>query len=265
MNNETKSKNPLLEKVQIPGEKFRLPSGGLFYNNNELDKSIKDGEIFINPMNAIDELILKSPDKLLSGEAVVEIINRCVPEVEDPEQLLAKDVDYILMCLRMVSYGPEVVLAATHDCEKAKEHSYSLPIRPLLQKTKPIDPTALKKYKVKLSNGQVVELNPPRYYSTIKLYEAFGGIDNEEVDTDTMGMQLLENIADMIQSVDSHEDRDNIIEWLKQVRVGDVEAISNKVTELSDWGLDPIIEVKCKDCKKEMKVSVPVNPIAFFI
>ena len=265
MSDITKTKNPLLEKVQIPGERFRLPSSGLFYQKDELDENVKEGEVFINPMNAMDELILKSPDKLLSGEAVVEIISRCVPEAKNPEQLLAKDVDYILMCLRMVSYGPEVTLAATHTCKEAEEHSYSVPVRPLLQKTTPIDPTALKKYKVKLSNGQVVELNPPRYFSTIKLYQAFGGIDNEEVDTDTMGLQLLENVADMIQSVDEHEDRDDIIEWLKLVRVGDVELISNKVTELSDWGLDPIVDVKCKDCKKEMKVSVPVNPIAFFI
>lgn len=257
-------KNPLLEKVQIPGEKFRLPSSGLFYSDGELHDSVKDGEIFINPMNAMDELILKSPDKLLSGEAVVDIIKRCAPEVTNPEQLLAKDVDYILMCLRMVSYGPEVHISATHSCKKAKEHSYSFPVRPILQRTKLIDPTAVKKYKITLSNGQVVEINPPRYFSTIKLYQVFGASSDEEFNIDEMGKQLLENVADMIRSVDNHNDKEDIIEWLQQVRVGDVEKISEKVAELSDWGLNQIVETECKDCKKKMKVSVPVNPIAFF-
>lgn len=61
-------KNPLLEKVQIPGEKFRMPSGGIFYNKGELEENIEEGEVYVHPMNAMDELTLKSPDKLLSVE-----------------------------------------------------------------------------------------------------------------------------------------------------------------------------------------------------
>lgn len=259
-------KNPLLEKVQIPGEKFRLPSGGLFYEDDELDSSVENGEVFVNPMNAIDELNMKSPDKLLSGESVIEIIERCIPDVKNPKQLLAKDVDYLLMCLRMVSYGPDVNLTATHDCKNAKEHSYAVPIRPILQATKPIDPTSLKKYQLTLGNDQVVKLNPPRYMSTIKLYQLFGLEENEvEFDPEKMGAQLLDNIADMIKSVDDHENRKDIVEWLKAIRIGDVESISEKITDLSDWGLDHVIDVKCRDCKKELNLQVPINPIAFFI
>lgn len=262
---QTERKNPLLEKVQIPGERFRLPSSGLFYEDDELDESVKDGEIFINPMTAMDELVLKSPDKLLSGESVVEVITRCLPEVRKPQQLLAKDVDYILMALRMVSYGPTVDITQAHDCDDAKEHSYSISIRPLLQRTKPIDPTAVKKYHLEISTGQVVKLNPPRYYSTMKLYQIFGLQEEEGANLEEMSISLLENVSEMIRSVDGHTDRNDIIEWLKTVRVGDVESISHKITELSDWGLDPTFNVECKDCGKEMTVSVPVNPIAFFI
>ena len=39
--NSNEQLNPLLQKVQIPGEKFRLPSGGLFYNDGELDESVR--------------------------------------------------------------------------------------------------------------------------------------------------------------------------------------------------------------------------------
>ena len=259
----TDRKNPLLEKVQIPGERFALPSGGLFYEDGEIDENVKDGEVFVNPMNAMDELVLKTPDKLLSGESVVEIIKRCAPEVLKPEQLLAKDIDYLLMALRKVSYGPNVDLTVKHDCEESKEHSYSFPIQPILRTVKKIDPTSLKKYKVTLSNGQVVKLNPPRYMSTVKLYQVFG-LEADQLTTEQMGERLIDNIAEMIRSVDEHDDQNDINEWLKKIRVGDVETISDKIAELSDWGLDPVIETECKDCGEKMNVSVPVNPIAFF-
>jgi len=253
--------NPLLEKVQIPGEKFRLPSGGLFYTAGELHEYVKDGEVFVNPMTAMNELTLKSPDKLLSGEAVIEVFGKCIPEISNPSELLAKDVDYLLMCLRMVSYGPNIDLKVTHDCENAKEHLYSIPIRPILQTTKQIDPTAIKNFKVTISNGQVVLLHPPKFLATVALYQLFG---SDDFDTETVGEKLLDNIASMIISVDNHKQRDDITEWLKTIRVGDVQLIGEKVGEISDWGIDPIQSTKCKDCKKVLEVSVPVNPIAFF-
>lgn len=261
----TERKNPLLERVSIPGEKFRLPSGGLFYNNGELDSSVKEGEVTITPMNAMDELILKSPDKLLSGEAITDVFARCLPDVNKPDDLLAKDVDFLLMALRMISYGPTIELRQTHDCEDAKEHSYSVPLRGIIQKSKSIDPTTLDNYKLELESGQVVELHPPRYLATIKVYQMFGlDASMDEVDNQKLGEQLIESIGEMISSVDGHTDAADIQEWLKAIRVGDVQMISDKVAELSDWGVDPVATVKCKDCGEEMEILVPINPISFF-
>ena len=255
-------KNPLLEKVQIPGEKFRMPSGGIFYKKGELEENIENGEVYVHPMNAMDELTLKSPDKLLSGEAVIEVFKRCIPEVTIPSELLAKDVDYLLMCLRMVSYGPNIELSFKHACEDAKDHSYSFPIRPILQATKPIDPTTVKNFRVETSNGQVVALHPPKYLPTIKLYQVFS--NDSQFDTEVLGEQLIENVASMIETVDDYNDAKHILEWLKTIRVGDVQTIGDKITELSDWGLEQEQTVSCKDCGEEIEISVPVNPIAFF-
>lgn len=260
-----KRQNPLLERVSIPGETFRLPSGGLFYKNNELDSSVKNGEVTVHPMNAMDELVLKSADKLLSGEAVTDVFKRCVPDVLSPEELLAKDVDFLLMALRMISYGPTLDLVAKHDCENAKEHTYKIQLRDILQKTKPIDPTSLERYKITLDGGQVVELHPPRYLATIRIYQMFGFDANmEDVDTAKLGEQVIDSIAEMVSTVDGHDDQDDIKEWLKAIRVGDVQLISDKVTELSDWGIDPLTTVKCKDCGEDLELVVPINPISFF-
>jgi len=257
-------KNPLLEKVTIPGEKFRVPSGGLFYLHGELDDSVKDGEVMLHPMNAVDELHLKSPDKLLSGDAVVDVLRRCLSDVAKPEELLAKDVDFILMCLRLISYGPNFDLVTTHDCKEAKEHKYSVPLRPIIQSTKPIDPTQLSKYQLTTESGQVVRIHPPKFLATVKLYEQFGKDLSTDEEFEKLGIQLIDSIAEMIRDVDGHEDKNDIKEWLKTIRVGDVRQISDKVAEMSDWGIDPTFTVKCKDCDKDMSVFVPINPVSFF-
>ncbi len=257
-------KNPLLEKVNIPGEKFRIPSGGLFYEHGELDDSVKNGEVMIYPMNAVDELHLKSPDKLLSGDAVIDVLRCCLLDVTKPEELLAKDVDFILMCLRLISYGPDFELVATHDCDEATEHKYSVPLRPIIQGTKPIDPTQLSKYQITLDGGQVVRIHPPKFLATVRLYEHFGKDLETDAEFESLGIQLIDSIAEMIRDVDEHDEKEDIKEWLKTIRVGAVRQISDKVAELSDWGLDPTFVVECKDCEKEMSVFVPINPVSFF-
>lgn len=257
-------KNPLLERVSIPGERFRLPSGGLFYKNGELADGIKDAEITVTLMTAMEELVLKSPDKLLSGEAIIDVFRKCLPDVNRPEDLLARDVDFLLMALRMISYGPNLELTQTHTCEEAKEHAYNIPLRGIIQNSKPIDPTALKNYELKLDGGQVVKLHPPRYLATIKVYQMFGAEADPNVDPQELGVQLIESIAEMISDVDGHSDKADITEWLKSIKVGDVQTISDKVAELSDWGVDPIVTVKCKDCGEEQDIVVPINPISFF-
>ncbi len=263
---QVKRTNPLLAKVTIPGETFRLPSSGLFYTSGELDDSVKDGEVMVNAMTAMDELLLKSPDKLLSGESVTDVIANCLPDVRKPAELLAKDIDYLLMCLRLVSYGPNIELTQSHDCEDAKEHSYSVPLRPFVSNAKPLDPTSLDRYKIKLSNGQVCDLHPPRFIQTIKVYQLFGTRANEEeIDAKVLGEQLIETIGDMVDAVDGHTNRDDIQEWLKQLRVGDVQKISDAIAELSDWGADPIAHVECKDCGEKFDLVVPVNPVSFFM
>ena len=87
--------NPLLERIRIPGETFTLPSQGIFYKNGELDDDSKNGEVYIYPMVTYDEIVLKTPDKLFSGEAITEVFQRCVPQIKKPMELLAKDVDFI--------------------------------------------------------------------------------------------------------------------------------------------------------------------------
>jgi hypothetical protein len=115
----TTNQNPLLQKIKIPGKRFRLPSRGLFYTQGELEDGVVDGEIIVYPMTSIDEMYLRSPELLFNGEAIDIVIKRCCPEIKKPLQLVSKDVDFILACLRVVSYGNSYTIKT--KCPKCEE------------------------------------------------------------------------------------------------------------------------------------------------
>ena len=67
------SENPLLSKLNMPGATFKLPSCGLFYTSGEITPDVVDGEVHVQPMTGYDELLLKSPDMLFSGQGVNKV------------------------------------------------------------------------------------------------------------------------------------------------------------------------------------------------
>ena len=70
--------NPLSGYYRQPKIYIRLPSGGEYYPEGALDVS-ENGDYPVFAMTAKDELMLKTPDALLSGESTVEVIKSCVP------------------------------------------------------------------------------------------------------------------------------------------------------------------------------------------
>ncbi len=257
--------NPLLEAIRIPGETFKLPSGGIFYKDDELAETVKDGEVHVHPMTTRHELTMKTPDKLFSGKAVHEIFKDCIPDILKPGRLLAKDVDYLMMALRAVTYGDNLEIRATHDCEDADEHSYKTNIRDIIRKSKQVDPTTLtKKYGMKLENGQKLILRPPTFDSVIALYQALDNSVLQEGNDEEIAASLIENLVDMVEDVNGTTDKEMILEWLQELRAGWVNKISDRIQENSNWGVESTTTIKCKNCGEKYTIEVPTNPITFF-
>lgn len=262
----TSSNNPLLASIQIPGETFRLPSMGLFYNNGELAEDVTDGEVHVHPMRTIDELVFKSPDKLFTGKAVQDVFGRCIEDIKSPMALLAKDVDYLMTCLRIVTYGDILEVAYNHKCgteeKPAKDHKYQINLRELVRHARTIDPTSLKNFSVTVSTGQVVNLQPPRFGNVIKIFQTS---DNAEQLTDEQYVDMmLDNICGMIKDVNGETNKEFIREWLGSIKAADVNKIGGEVAKVSDWGVARTAEITCKDCGETVTIDVPTNPINFF-
>ncbi len=254
--------NPLIERARMPGETFTLPSQGLLYHHGELDGTVVNGEVYVYPMVTLDEIIMRTPDKLYSGEGIRDVFKRCVPQVRDPLELFAKDVDFLMVCLRKITYGEFMDIEHTHTCEGAKSHSYSIAIDPFIRKAKKMDPTKTEKdFSVTLENGQVVKLLPPRLKTILQIYQV---TSSGEADAKEVGAKLLDMISDMIESVDGITDSRMIHEWVRAIKAGWVNKIKTKLDSLGDWGPTFKSKVKCQDCGVEYSIDTPINPIAFF-
>lgn len=260
--------NPLLEKVRLPGKTYQLPSRGLFYENGELSEDVQDGEVYVYSYTALDELALNSPDRLLTGKAIDEVLGRCVPQVKKPRDLLRQDVDFLLTCLRVESYGPEIEINFLHTCEKAVQHSYMVNIQQIVQKTRKLDPTSFTdRFFLTLSNGQRIKFKPLTFQQTLTIYDKLAlkkDMDNVYDDEIDLDKQILAHYIDSIESVDDITEKDLITEWFYQLRASWANEIVDRVRVVNDWGPTSKISLTCKDCSEEVKVDITTNPVAFF-
>lgn len=256
--------NPLLARIHMPGSTFKLPSGGIFYDNGELADTVENGEVHIQPMTAYDEVVLKTPDLLFSGEAVKRIFTRCIPEILKPMELFGKDVDFLMICLRKLTYGDTFQLEYTHSCDDAKAHEYSLNIDHFINNTKHIDPTTIGNvYSTTISNGQVVKMHPPRFGDVVKMMQNYD--PNIELTPETETNNIIETVMSVISSVDGIDHKGHIKEWLASLSAGVIGDLSGAIQGTTNWGPDFMYKTVCKDCNTEMELTAPINPLAFFI
>jgi len=257
--------NPLLAKVRMPGVTFRLPSQGLFYDSGELDSSVKNGEVEVYPLTAMDEIILSTQDKLLSGKAITEVFNNCIPQVLKPQQLLSRDVDYLMVCLRQVTFGPTMEVMWQHDCENAKNHEYSINLQAMIQTTRSVDPTTLQiEYSLTLENGQYVVLKPLTQENIVELMQTTAFNKTGVISEQEAEHLIVDTLASVVKSVDDITDREHIRQWVSLIPLGWKRKIEQATQKVSQWGVDFITHHTCKDCGAPVEIPVSPNPFNFF-
>jgi hypothetical protein len=108
----TDNSNPLNRYYRQPAVYVRLPSKGAYYNDSVFEKTVT-GEVPILPMTAKDEMAFKTPDALINGQATVDVIRSCVPNIKDPWKLVNYDLDTVLLGIRIATYGESMDINAT--------------------------------------------------------------------------------------------------------------------------------------------------------
>lgn len=255
--------NPLLAGLKLPGRIFQLPSKGVFYQNGELKENIVDGEIHVHPMSALDEINMKNPDQLFSGAAVNTVFKQCISGIDKPSELLSKDVDAIMLFLRVVTYGADYEFIAKHNCKDGKDHNYTANVDEIISNMKMIDPTMIEQlYTVTLPNGQVVKLRPNKYQQVIDMIKAN---ENKTVITaDDQRANLTRMLMGVIRAVDNTTNPEHIKGWIQKISTPMVNRIGDKVENINEWGPDLKWKCTCKDCGSDFTIEIPINPVSFF-
>ena len=99
--------NPLQKYFRQPKLYISLPSKGKFYPNGAYE-STESGELPVFSMTAKDELTFKTPDALLNGQATVDVIQSCIPNIKNAWMMPSIDLDACLIAIRMATYGEEM-------------------------------------------------------------------------------------------------------------------------------------------------------------
>lgn len=117
--------NPLVGFMRQPKIYIRLPSGGEFWPAGSLIPS-ETGDIPVYSMTAKDELMLKIPDAVMSGQAVVDVIQHCIPNIKNAWEIPSIDLDVILIAIRLATYGEKMTTPITFGEDLEMEYTVDL-------------------------------------------------------------------------------------------------------------------------------------------
>lgn len=106
--------NPLVSLMRQPKIYIRLPSDGQYWPEKSLEMT-ETREFPVYSMTAKDELMLKIPDAVMSGQAVVDVIQHCVPHIKNAWDVPTIDLDVILIAIRLATYGEKMTTPVTFN------------------------------------------------------------------------------------------------------------------------------------------------------
>jgi hypothetical protein len=120
--------NPLAGLMRQPKIYIKLPSGGEFWPENSLVRS-ETGEYPVYSMTAKDELMFKIPDALINGQAVVDVIQHCVPNIKNAWDIPNIDMDVILIAIRIATYGEKMTVPLANN---DSDYDYDVDLRNIM-------------------------------------------------------------------------------------------------------------------------------------
>ena len=113
--------NPLSQYFRQPAVFIRLPSLGKFYATGALEPT-ENNEYPVLPMTTLDEITYRTPDALFNGQAVISVIQSCVPNIKNAWSMPAMDIDTVLIAIRIATYGHEMdINTPCPGCENEDE------------------------------------------------------------------------------------------------------------------------------------------------
>jgi predicted glutamine amidotransferase len=269
--------NPLQKFFRQPKIFISLPSKGVYNVPGSIQGDINNLPVY--GMTGMDEIIMKTPDAMMTGEATARVIESCCPAIKDASQISNIDTDIILAAIRIATWGTH--MAVTHNCPMCEhENHYDVDLTKIIdhfssatfnttvvlqQLTVKLQPLsfkqvaefALKNYAMQKTLQQVssIEDDQERQKVLEDLYNQLATVRNEVF---ALGIESIQADGQVVTQ------RDFIDEWLKNSEKDTFDAIKQVIESNNNAWRTPNIPVQCENCQAENTIRVEMDQSTFF-
>jgi hypothetical protein len=274
-----KKPNPLANYFRQPKLYIRLPSHGRFYPEGALDKSEID-EYPVFAMTAKDELMFKTPDALMNGQATVEVIKSCVPAIRDPWAMPSLDLDALLIAIRIATYGEDMEInSSCPACKHFNEFTMNL--------VQYLDAIAQTNYDTEVIVPPLhVHIRPYSYkeiskaaIKSLEQQKIFSIVNNEEMGDEEkiekfgesfvkLTQLTVDVVAGCITKIITPEgevsDRALISEFVENSPSDVFNSINERVMAMKEQMSLKAQDVECTECNHKWTVEVTMDQTNFF-
>lgn len=269
--------NPLQKYFRQPKIYVNLPSRGVFNKPGTIEQT---ENIPVYPMTGMDEIMLKTPDALLNGDATVKVIESCIPAIKDGWDVSNLDIDMLLCAIRIATFGHEMTV--THKCANCGADSdYDVDVRGFIEHFDQC------KYDGSISLGDLVIRLRPLTYRQITDYNlknfalqrqlAQGLQINSDEEQQKLVSKLFAELADFqaevyLQGIESVEVPDGVVdrqeyikEWLNNSEKTIYQAIKDQIEKnRTTWKL-PSSKTTCPECGTPGEFEIDLDQATFFV
>lgn len=280
MTTDLQRNNPLTSYFRQPAIHIRLPSQGRYYPDGTIDLPVT-GEIPVYPMTVRDELVLKTPDSLMNGSGIVEVINSCCPNILNPWATPSVDLETLFIAIKIASYGTGMELKSKcPHCNHEQENTINLTsLLDLIPEDRYNQHLEIKKLKFHFRPPTFQEVNEASKisYHQTKLVEQLldANISDDEKKqlfqenfsklTD-MNLETIANGVSSIQTPDGERvtNLEFIREFLQNADRKTYTKIKDHINELVEYHKVKPMKFVCEECEKDYTSEIIFDQASFF-
>lgn len=256
-----------------------IPSELRFVPETAYEGSFKDVPVY--SMSGADELMMRNPEALLNGKSTINLIKSCIPSIKDPSKLSFIDLEFLLLSIRIATYGNEytknsvcphckesnahaVNLSALYDSFGQKEYDNKLTIDDLKFYLKPLP---IEKWN---------EVQDEIFVIKRTAYQAASLGEEERSKVESKAYKKLadlseESVTSQVEKIITPDGEETDPKAIKEFLINEDQkwfnAIRNKLeSNIKMWEIAPL-EVKCagENCGKDYTTALTMDDANFFV
>jgi hypothetical protein len=279
--------NPLQGYFKQPSLYIKLPSQNFWYGDDDI-KFDNDGELAIYPMSAIDEIMINTPDAILNGTTLENIVKNCVPGIINAKKIVIPDLEAIFLAIKKASTNKNGIYEFEEKCPKCNaENSFDINLTVLIDSMTSIE---LSDSIITLDDNLIIYVKPytlemRQLYTKKEIEEQrlikqldiqnqnIDDIDKAKIISDSinritqMTFELVAQSIIKIEIIVNKEivtDQSFINEWLSSISKTQADQIINTVVALNSTGVNKKLNAICSECNHTWKTELELDPTSFF-